>query len=426
VQTIVPTTANNTSAPNAPLVISGSSATTGAPYTALVIDTRSLPSGTTIQLQNVEFAAVIGTVNVTGGAGSQNVWGDSASQTIILGADDDILHGGDGDDIVGSGGGNDQIFGDGGNDIVFGGEGNDTIDGGTGRDILQLSGSGRADYAIRVENGKIVMTHRNNGIDGSDSVANVEAMRFTGTQPDLSASGTITRLYDVLFDRAPDQHGMMHWTGKSAGGLSMHDIAAAFLGSDEAKPIYSALNNAQYVDKLYNMAFGRQATAGERSHWNELLDTGKADRADVLLSIADSTEKLALDASVPAELDFNRSDVAMLVRLYDSLFGRRPDLDGINAWIRVSEAGTSMRDIASGFIDSWEAQQLYGAMSHAQFVDSLYKVALDRNGKAEEISWWAARLDAGQVNRADVLLGFSESVEKIGLVGVISTSIDLA
>ena len=288
-----------------------------------------------------------------------------------------------------------------------------------------MSGASRADYAMQIENGKVVMTHRHNGSDGIDSVANVETIRFSSAQPDLSAGGTITRLYDVLFDRAPDQHGMSHWMSKHASGMALRDIAAGFLGSDEGKPVYGSLSNAQYIDKLYNMAFGRHASAGERSHWNDLLDNGKASRADMLLAFADSAEKLALDSLTPAELNFNHSDIAMLVRMYDSLFGRRPDLAGINNWIKVSEAGTTMRDIASSFIASEEAQQLYGAMNNAQFVDMLYKVALDRNGGKDEIAWWTRRLDDGLVSRGDVLQGFSESVEKIGLMGVISTSIDV-
>jgi Ca2+-binding RTX toxin-like protein len=123
----VPTTATDATAPTEPLVITGTPAAAGNPYTALVIDTRGLPSGTVIQLQNVEFAAVIGAVRVTGGEGSQNVWGDGAAQYIVLGADDDTLHGGGGADYVGSRTGNDILFGDTGADTVTGGEDADIV-----------------------------------------------------------------------------------------------------------------------------------------------------------------------------------------------------------------------------------------------------------------------------------------------------------
>jgi hypothetical protein len=141
-QTIVPMVApSSTTVPGQLLVISGLPAAVGMPQTALVIDTRGLPSGSHIELQNVNFAVVIGAVTVTGGAGSQVVYGDGANQSIVLGADDDELHGGGGDDYIGSHGGNDWLYGDDGNDTVSGGEGNDRLFGGNGDDRLE-GGSG--------------------------------------------------------------------------------------------------------------------------------------------------------------------------------------------------------------------------------------------------------------------------------------------
>ena len=137
VQTIVPTvTPSTVSAPGTPVIITAPPTTPGIPQTALVIDTRGLPQGSRIELENVAFAAVIGAVSVTGGAGSQVVFGDSADQYMVLGADDDTLHGGAGNDYVGSQGGNDMLYGDAGNDTVSGGIGNDTLFGGADQDLL--------------------------------------------------------------------------------------------------------------------------------------------------------------------------------------------------------------------------------------------------------------------------------------------------
>ncbi|MGQ9365073.1 SwmB domain-containing protein [Azospirillum sp. ST 5-10] len=136
VQTIVPTAASGSTVSPESLVITGSPTAAGNPYTALVIDTRSLPSGTVIQLQDVEFAAVIGAVRVTGGAGSQTVWGDSAAQYMVLGAEDDTLRGGAGNDFVGSAAGNDVLFGDEGDDTVTGGLENDALYGNKQNDLL--------------------------------------------------------------------------------------------------------------------------------------------------------------------------------------------------------------------------------------------------------------------------------------------------
>lgn len=421
VQTIVPTSASGAAASEEALVITGTPQNAGSPLTALVIDSRALPSGSVIQLHHVEFAAVIGAVTVTGGDGAQNVWGDGASQTIMLGADDDILHGGAGDDTVGSAGGNDQIFGDEGDDMVFGGEGNDAIDGGTGIDTVRLVGAGRSDYTMRVENGKLTLVHRDGGIDGADTVANVEKLNFTGGDPDLTARGVITRMVDAVSDRTPDRHELAHWMDMHAAGMSMHDIASELVAS-QAQP--GAQDSAAFVDSLYQHALGREADVAGRTHWIGVLEQGKADRADVMSVFANSAEKLALEKANGHTLDFNQTDVATLVRMYDTLFDRKADAGGLNYWIGASESGMGLRDIANGFIHGEESGLKFSAMSNIQFVEYLYKIGLDREGRAEEVKEWVSQLDRGAISRADALLGFADSAEKIALVGVMSTSIE--
>jgi hypothetical protein len=142
VRTLTLTAASGTTT-LAPILITGASgrgegdASHPLRQEALVIDTRSLPSGTTLQLDNVEFAAIIGSANIRGGAGSNHVVGDGASQTIFLGPEDDLLRGGGGNDTIGSKGGDDRLYGDAGDDRVIGGAGNDTLEGGAGNDTLQ-------------------------------------------------------------------------------------------------------------------------------------------------------------------------------------------------------------------------------------------------------------------------------------------------
>lgn len=424
VQTIVPTMAPNSSAPSGPLTIVGTPSAPGQPMTALVIDGRSLPGGSEIRLNDIDYAAVIGQLSVTGGAGSQNVWGDGSSQYIMLGAGDDILHGGAGDDTVGSAGGNDKIFGDEGNDLVFGGQGNDAIDGGTGLDTIRLVGSGRSDYMMRVENGRLTVTHRNGGNDGVDTVASVEKINFTGGEADTTVRGIITRMYDAMFDRAPDLQGLEYWIRMSGQGLSMIDIANQFVISPEAQTLHGSQTDAQFVDALYQRSFGRAADTAGRGYWTGLLEQGKADRATLTYSFANSEEKIALEKASGYTLDFARTDVATLVRMYDTLFDRKADAAGLNHWIAVSENGMSLRDIAYGFIHSEQAVGMFGGMSNIRFVHHLYKAGLDRQGSDAEVSAWARQLDSGTIGRADALLGFADSAEKIALVGMMSTSVD--
>jgi Ca2+-binding RTX toxin-like protein len=161
VRTIVPTS-TGTTVPGTPIVISGT--TGGEQSEAFVIDMRSMPSGSSLQLDNIEFASIIGSTTITGGAGQNYVVADDASQYIVLGADDDYIDGGAGNDTVGSADGNDTLLGGDGNDSVFGGAGNDSLDGGTGYDTLDLTGGG-ANVAQGGRQGDTVL-----GGDGGDEL----------------------------------------------------------------------------------------------------------------------------------------------------------------------------------------------------------------------------------------------------------------
>jgi Ca2+-binding RTX toxin-like protein len=114
-----------------PVAISGSDGNE-----AMVIDVSSLPPGTILTLDNVEFAVIIGAATITGGSGSNYVVGDSSVQYIVLGPENDTLDGGAGNDTIGSAGGQDVLSGGDGQDSVFGGDDNDRVYGNAGNDTV--------------------------------------------------------------------------------------------------------------------------------------------------------------------------------------------------------------------------------------------------------------------------------------------------
>ncbi len=176
-------------APTSPLVISGVLSTG---QEALVINTTGLASGTILQLNNVEFALVIGAAHITGGVGDNVVYADGSDQYIVLGAGNDELHGGAGNDTIGSLAGDDKLFGDAGNDTLSGGLGNDTLDGGTGIDTAVFSGN-FSDYTITYDTGTSSYTIADNvaGRDGIDVVTNVEHFQFLDVTKDDIIAPTV-------------------------------------------------------------------------------------------------------------------------------------------------------------------------------------------------------------------------------------------
>ena len=161
VRTIVPTIPQGASL-STPIVITGTA--DSGQTDAFVINMRQMPAGSSLQLDNIEFATILGAASITGGAGNNHVVGDEASQYIMLGEGDDYIDGGAGNDTVGSAGGNDTLLGGAGDDSVFGGAGDDSLDGGDGFDILDLTGGG-SNFAQGGRHGDTIL-----GGDGGDEM----------------------------------------------------------------------------------------------------------------------------------------------------------------------------------------------------------------------------------------------------------------
>lgn len=100
-------------------------------------------------------------------------------------------------------------------------------------------------------------------------------------------------------------------------------------------------------------------------------------------------------------------------RIYQAAFDRTPDTAGLSYWIKAMDAGTSLIDVAAGFVGSSEFVAVYGVQpSNGDFIGRLYENVLGRAGEAAGVSYWVSELDGG-VSRAHVLAGFSESAENI-------------
>ncbi len=108
---------------------------------------------------------------------------------------------------------------------------------------------------------------------------------------------------------------------------------------------------------------------------------------------------------------------AQIVRLYDTVFDRVPDAEGLEFWNGATHNGFGLRDLANFFIAAPEFASTYGEPTNLGFVQSLYQNILDRAGDAEGIAFWTNALDAGLADRPQVVVGFSESAEHVQQMG---------
>ncbi|NHZ39894.1 Ig-like domain-containing protein [Massilia aquatica] len=301
--TITPQVAPGSSA--APAILISGSSTTAAEGShhpgaiGLVIDASGLPANAVLQLNNVDFAAIVGAATLRGGDGRNFVIGDGAAQNILLGAGDDLLFGGAGDDLIGSAGGQDWLDGGSGNDKLAGGIGNDQLQGGSGDDLLQGGRSDSGAWQFWIERSGALTGRHQTALFAPGQSETVARADLNAAAPELAFLNApqhkllqLAGMYQAVFGRVADLPGLAFWATDSG---DLHTTAASFLASKEwADAGNGALDDLAFLTTLYRQGLGRAPDADGLAFWLAQLDgsgaTGVHSRADVLLGFALGTE----------------------------------------------------------------------------------------------------------------------------------------
>ncbi len=116
-------------------------------------------------------------------------------------------------------------------------------------------------------------------------------------------------------------------------------------------------------------------------------------------------------ASSPAAL----GAPAAVIRIYEAVFGRKPDAGGLDYWVDrlTSEPGFDIYKMAQFLVGSQEYKDRYGATSlddtsaKQTLIELLYKNVLGRTADAEGLKFWMN----SDLTPAQLLVQFSESKE---------------
>ncbi|WEJ31935.1 DUF4214 domain-containing protein [Devosia sp. SD17-2] len=272
-----------------------------------------LTGGTVTKIQYFQGEQLRGTIDnmsVWGGTVGQHLsWGDHAGlmrsiqqgrDTIFASSGNDRLGGHDGDDSFTAGGGTDQVYAGAGNDTITLSRGSTYVDGGTGFDVVYMPGRGGTYGQSKTAEG---WQFWNNAEGINSNIANVERVAFSDGVRAFDVDGNAGmgyRVYQAAFARDPDAGGLGFWIKSlDAGTQSTDSMANFFLNSPEFISKYgtpATVSNARYIELLYLNALGRSLDQGGFNFWNDELNSGRRDRADLLLSFADSPENRAQTA----------------------------------------------------------------------------------------------------------------------------------
>jgi len=100
----------------------------------------------------------------------------------------------------------------------------------------------------------------------------------------------VTRLYLAYFHRSPDFDGLMYWATHHAQGMSLEEISQNFAVSQEFLSTYGNLDNAQFVELVYQNVLGRNSDPEGLNFWTNQLDTGNLSRGQVMVGFSESLE----------------------------------------------------------------------------------------------------------------------------------------
>ena len=196
------------------------------------------------------------------------------------------------DTLIG-GAGNDTLNGLGGNDILSGGGGDDILDGDTGVDTAFYSGA-KANFTItRTAAGYTIKDNTVGG--GTDTLTNVERLQFSDKMVALDIDGNagqVYRTYQAAFDRKPDSGGLGDWIfAMDNNGLSLRDVASGFIASAEFKALYGANpTTTELVTRLYNNVLHRAPEQAGFDYWANQINARYQTVNQVLTGFSESPE----------------------------------------------------------------------------------------------------------------------------------------
>lgn len=286
------------------------------------------------------------------------------------------IQGGPGADVLRGTSGDDIIIGGAGNDAINPMEGNATIFAGEGRDTITLRDSYFADAASVIVRGG----------DGDDVVT-------TGI---YSQNGDRNRLFGEAGNDSLTGERGRDWIN---GGLGTNTVSGSFgvdtLAVDGARRSATLTKTVQFT----TTDNGDSIT----SYRGTVTRVGEVTNFDTIENFAFVDGRSVLATNDP---------IAQVSRLYNAALGRAPDAYGLNDWGAKLAAGLAdLTDLARGFINSAEFQARFGNLDNGAFVDRSYQNMLGRGPDAGGRAFWVDQLATGRQDRAQVMIGFSESPE---------------
>jgi hypothetical protein len=123
--------------------------------------------------------------------------------------------------------------------------------------------------------------------------------------------GSLTELYVAYFNRAPDALGLDYWASRMVDGMSLAQIAKSFFAQPEASASFPTGTTAEaFVTKVYQNVLGRAPDQAGLAYWVNDLNKGNV-TPDVLVLAVINGAKSATGGAADAQYLANKEAVGV-------------------------------------------------------------------------------------------------------------------
>jgi O-antigen biosynthesis protein len=210
-------------------------------------------------------------------------------------------------------------------------------------------------------------------------------------------------LYQAAFGRFADNVGRAHWVHRLQSGILLQVVAEDIVRSAEFYTRHGSGENVdkEYLTALYRDGLGRQPDPPGLASWLVQGEKG-ATRAKVLARFASSGEAL------------ERHRRLLVNCLYKAALGRLADADDLARFVRQLQTGASLESVAEDLVGSAEFRRRHGLdkSADADYVTALYRNGLGREPDPEGLASWVAAGREG-ATQAKVLAQIASSLESL-------------
>lgn len=235
---------------------------------------------------------------------------------------------------------------------------NNTIDGGGSTDTVIALGP-RSSYAISRTVGGYKLVDQK-GTDGTDTLLNVEQIRFTDMSVDLtvgqnaatipaSSLKLLEELYVAFFNRVPDASGLNYWITQFREGKSLNSVAESFYSAavqySDLTGYSARMTDADFVRLIYKNVLGRTGTTAppdaDVDYWAGLLSQGKETKGSLVSTMLGSAHTFKGNSTWGwvADLLDNKATVANYIAVQQGISYNTP-ADSITKGTAIAAAVT--------------------------------------------------------------------------------------